>query len=224
MPIVDAAEAKDLDEAIERLVHSGSADDREAHLRSVYVEKLAFSPAGGTIDLRGARCPIKQAARIAEAEGVHVVWAALPSARILISDTRAISKALKDLLGDHLLVASNAEGAVWHFVYPTEAATKPVLRRMVVERGLPRRTVVTQLAKVYHEAQKADVRHALKSAYDVEPVTKDFFTTYRRVFDEVMRRVQGVPDDEKRRLFSQTLFNRLMGRNRPRLRRRRRAE
>lgn len=210
MPIVDPNEAKDLDEAIERLIRADSAADRETRLRSVFVEKLDFTQAGGLVDLRSERCPIKQAARIAEAEGVHVVWAPLSSTRILISDTRAISKALKDLLGDHVLVASNAEGAVWHFVYPTDAATKPVLRRMVVERGLPRRTVVTQLAKVYHEAQNTDVRHALESAYDVEPVTKDFFTTYRRVFDEVMGKVQGVSDEEKRRLFCQTLFNRLM--------------
>lgn len=81
---------------------------------------------------------------------------------------------------------------------------------MVVERGLPRRTVVTQLAKVYHEAQKTDVRHALESAYDVEPVTKEFFTTYRAVFERVMEMVQGVPDAEDRRLFCQALFNRLM--------------
>jgi len=210
MPIVDPNEAKDLDEAIERLINADSAADRETRLRSVFVEKLDFSPAVGVIDLRGERCPTEQAVRIAVAEGVHVVWAPLSSIRILISDTRAVSKALTGLLGNHLLVASGEDGGVWHLVYPASAGTKPILRRMVVERGLPRRTVVTQLAKVNHEAQKTDVRHALESAYDVEPVTKEFFTTYRAVFERVMEMVQGVPDAEDRRLFCQALFNRLM--------------
>jgi type I restriction-modification system DNA methylase subunit len=141
---------------------------------------------------------------------VYVVWSVLPAGRILVSDARAISKALTGLIGDHLLVTSTDEGSVWQFIYPATAAAKPILRRIVVERGLPRRTVVTQLAKVYHEAQKVDIRTALESAYDVEPVTKEFFHTYRETFERVLAMIQGVPDDEMRRLFCQTLFNRLM--------------
>lgn len=112
MPVVDPNEAKDLDEAIERLIRASSDAAREARLRSVFVEKLDFLPAGGVINLRGERCPTEQAVRIAEAEGVHVVWAPLSSVRVLISDTRAVSKALTGLLGDHLLVASSEDGDV----------------------------------------------------------------------------------------------------------------
>ena len=209
MPIFDPSEAKDLDEAIQGLLDSPGGDG-EKHIREIFVEKLDFSPSAGVVDLRAERCPINQATRIAESEGVHVVWASLEAGRVLVSDTRAISKALSGLVGDHLLVASNDDGSVWQFIYPVTAAAKPVLRRIVVERGLPGRTFVTQLAKVYHDAQTADIRSALESAYNVEPVTKEFFRTYRETFDRVMAMIRGVPDAEERRLFCQMLFNRLM--------------
>jgi hypothetical protein len=56
----------------------------------------------------------------------------------------------------------------------------------------------------------AGICAALERAYDVEAVTKRFFQEYRRVFEQGMRLVQGLPDDEERKLFCQTLFNRLM--------------
>ena len=210
MPIIDATEAQDLDAAIERLVSAASKDDRERRLREVFVEKLDFTPSSGHVDLRGEKSNIESVARIATAEGVHVVWAPLDSQKVLVSESRAVSKAVNTKLGDHLLVLSSTDSRLWHLIYPTQTAGKPVLRRMVIERGLPRRTVVTQLAKVYHEAQKADIRCALESAYDVEPVTKEFFRTYRETFDRVMAMIRGVPNEEQRRLFCQTLFNRLM--------------
>lgn len=47
-------------------------------------------------------------------------------------------------------------------------------------------------------------------AFDVEPVTKKFFEEYRRIFEEVESRIQGIRDTERKRLFTQRLFNRLM--------------
>lgn len=209
MPIT-AAEAKDLDIAIKRLLDATNDADRETRLRAIFVEKLDFSATSGVIELRGENSPVAAAIRIASAEGVHVVWAALPSDKVRITESRAVSRAVERKIGDHLLIVSNADASLWHFVYPAQSAGKPILRRMVIERGLPRRTVVQQLAKVYYDAQGADIRSALEAAYDVEPVTKEFFRTYRAVFDRVMGMIEGVPDEEQRRLFCQTLFNRLM--------------
>ena len=83
---------------------------------------------------------------------------------------------------------------------------------MVVRRGEPRRTIAQQLAGIYRDTAHArrDVRTALGRAYDVDAVTKRFFTEYRRIFGEVMTLVRGIPVEDERRLFCQTLFNRLM--------------
>lgn len=211
MPVLDPAEAKDLDQAIENLVQAASATERERCLREIFVGKLDFAPETGTVDLRGEKAPVDHAVRIAVGEGVRVVWTPVQNPRVLLGESRSLSRALATRLGDdHLLVHSNADGSAWHFVYPTASGGKTVLRRMVVERGLPRRTVVMQLAKIYHDARTSDVRAALEHAYDVEPVTTEFFHTYREVFESVLAMIQGVPDPEQRRLFCQTLFNRLM--------------
>ena len=47
-------------------------------------------------------------------------------------------------------------------------------------------------------------------AFDVEPVTKHFFAAYRRVFEDVETRITGLADSNRKRLFTQRLFNRLM--------------
>jgi type I restriction-modification system DNA methylase subunit len=48
------------------------------------------------------------------------------------------------------------------------------------------------------------------AAFDVEAVTKRFFSEYAAVFTSVENSVQGVPTGEPRRLYTQRLFNRLM--------------
>ena len=48
-------------------------------------------------------------------------------------------------------------------------------------------------------------------AFDVEPVTRDFFKEYKRVFEAAEESVTGFGNDEEaRHRFVQTLFNRLM--------------
>ena len=53
---------------------------------------------------------------------------------------------------------------------------------------------------------------AWQKAFDVEAVTDKFFADYQRVFTQVEDAVEGIPEGEteKRRLYTQRLFNRLM--------------
>lgn len=88
----------------------------------------------------------------------------LDDPKLLTRNTRVVVKALASQLdGEYLVVLSNPDGAAWHIVRPGFAGERPVLRRMVIERGLPRRTVVTQLAKIYSEA--ARVGHVVHADY-----------------------------------------------------------
>ena len=101
---------------------------------------------------------------------------------------------------------------------PAAFGARPVLRRMVVERDVPRRTAVQQLSNIYWRIldEAGDVRSALNSAFDVEPVTRRFIEEYDRVFDFAARAVREArgglereSDAEDRSMFVQTLFNRL---------------
>ena len=112
-----------------------------------------------------------------------------------------------------LLVFTNTACSQLHFIHPDFDGAQPTLRRMVVERDLPRRTAVEQFSKVYGSYERSgSIRDALAEAFDVEPVTKQFFQEYKRVFEAAEERVSGFGSDEKddKRLFVQTLFNRLM--------------
>ena len=86
---------------------------------------------------------------------------------------------------------------------------------MVIERDLPRRTTIQQVSNIYWKHQDTgSIRAALGQAFDVEAVTKRFFDEYKRVFDLAMDRVEGFGSNEEeqedKKLFVQTLFNRLM--------------
>lgn len=60
------------------------------------------------------------------------------------------------------------------------------------------------------DISSADWISAWASAFDVEAVTKRFFTEYAGVFRKVEENVKDVPVGEARRLYTQRLFNRLM--------------
>ena len=185
MPIVDRNEARDLDEALGQLFTAPPALLVQA-LRRVFVERLDFEPAAGEILLPQATNDASlppAAQRIADRDGVQVVLVRFPSTGR--PTARAIADALsllKKTLSHVFLVAVNSTGAQIQFVYPTYLAGRDVLRRMALQKGQPRRTVVEQLARVYEEAQRGDLASALNQAYDVEAVTKRFFQKYSEVF------------------------------------------
>ena len=47
-------------------------------------------------------------------------------------------------------------------------------------------------------------------AFDVEVVTQKFFSEYSNVFQRVEKLIQGIDISERKRLYTQKLFNRLM--------------
>ena len=111
-----------------------------------------------------------------------------------------------------MLVFSNSSGSNLHIVYPEFKGVQPTLRRLVIERDLPRRTAVQQIANIYWEHQQTNNIHtAVAQVFAVEPVTKNFFAAYRQVFAIAENKITGFDDDlEAKRRFAQTLFNRLM--------------
>ncbi len=220
MPI-NRQDAQDVDQYVSRFF-GAEGEGRVQALRLLFVEKLDFASASGVISLANASKNVTlppQAERIASMEGLHVVYVPLNapgSDRVRKAEAAAAAKLVADALhGDMLLVMTNPSGSQLHVIYPIFAGAAPSLRRMIIERDLPRRTAVQQLSEVYHEWKRTgSIGHAVERAFDVEAVTKQFFEEYRRVFDSVMAAVkgfgQGEEEAEAKKLFVQTLFNRLM--------------
>ena len=221
MPIQNRDDAVEVEERISR-IFAASPEQRAAAVRGLFVEVLDFNTASGQVSLAGATGNIHLPAvaeRVAEMDGVHVLFIALPASdtdRVRKEVVDAAAKLLADQLGDDLLlVFTNPSATQLHIILPTFAGARPTLRRMVVERYLPRRTAVQQVSNIYWNYRSSrSIRTALDQAFDVEPVTRQFFGEYKRVFEATEQSVTGFPDTEvgkeNRRSFVQTLFNRLM--------------
>jgi len=221
MPIIDRQDAKDVEEQIKR-IFAAAPSARADELRRLFVEKLDFLSASGPVSLAGAPKNVvlpTSAERLATLEGVNAVFVPLSiegTQRVRRAEAAVAARLIRDQLGeDLLLVMTNTDSSQLHFIYPTFVSTTPSLRRMIIERDLPRRTAVQQLSNIYWNwKDTGSILTAIDGAFDVEKVTRDFFTEYRRVFEQAMELVQGFASDddglEEKRMFVQTLFNRLM--------------
>ena len=225
MPIIDTQDARDLDSHLQSFFDS-SPIDRPHQLRQLFTEKFDFNPATGKVSL--AKVPENvtlpsDADRIASIEGINVVYVPLEilgTTRVRKAEVVAAARVIAGQLGDDMLLLitnqkDDGETPQLHVILPMFVGSTPALRRMVIERDLPRRTVIQQLSNIYHQwQQKGDLRLALEDAFNVEAVTKAFFLQYHEVFKRVQGLVRGFPETndgrEAKKLFVQTLFNRLM--------------
>ena len=237
MPIQNRDDAVEVETQIAS-IFAAPPDGRSNAIRRLFVETLDFDPASGQVSLVGASAPStssgqalpEAAERIAVLDGVSVVYVPLnvegqgpPNRdheraaiqnRVRKTEVDAAARLIADQLGDDLLlVFTNTSASQLHLILPRFEGARPTLRRMVVERDLPRRTAVQQVAGIYwNHRDRGLIRGALDQAFDVEPVTRDFFAEYKRIFENTMGAVTGFGKEEAedKRVFVQTLFNRLM--------------
>jgi len=116
------------------------------------------------------------AGRITVLDGVQVVYILLSidgTDRVRKAEVDAAARLIADQLGDELLlVFTNTSVSQLHLILPKFEGTRPTLRRMVVERDLPQRTAVQQVASIFWNHRDGGlIRAALDEAFDVEAVT-----------------------------------------------------
>jgi len=234
VPVGTVEDALKVEAHINRIFSADGAVARAEAIRRLFVEVLDFHGAASQVSLKaakGADLP-DFAERIASLDGVHVLWVALATKRINKREAAEAARLIeRDLGQDLLLVCTNrdeilGDASQLHLILPDFGnGTTPTLRRRTVERGLPQRTAFLEIAGIYSKAKGIPVRAALSDAFDVEPVTRDFFREYKRLFDAAKKAVTGFeaseedgdnPEerqkkaDENLHLFVQTLFNRLL--------------
>ncbi len=220
MPIRDRDDAIEVEDRIGRFF-AAQREERPDILRGLFAEVLDFEREVGRISLAAARerAGIELPAvaeRIATLGAVQVLYVALAETeteRVRKSEVAAVAKLVRDELGeDMLLLFSNRSTSQLHLIHPRfDGKATPTLRRMVVERDVPRRTAVQQVSNIYWRYQDlGNILDALDEAFDVEPVTKQFFAKYKELFERAEQRITGFSDPEERKQFVQTLFNRLL--------------
>jgi type I restriction-modification system DNA methylase subunit len=220
MPILNPNDASQLDRHLTRFFEVDDGE-RANVLRQMFVGEMDFESAQGVVPLQPSPRHVilpETGELIATAEGFNVVYVALNLAetdRVRKSEAVQVAKRIESVLGpDMVVLLANTSVSQLHFIHPVFDTDTPTLRRMVIERDLPRRTVVQQLSKCYYEWHRKTLRQALLLAYDIEAVTSRFFDEYRIAFEQVEISIEGFGTDKNeqdaRHLFTQTLFNRLM--------------
>ncbi len=152
--------------------------------------------------------------------GFEVIYCRLDSAKLSLQAERRVMEKLHAEGHDRALFVFSDTGRVrWHFVnarYSTEEGRRRLYRRIAVGPEEEHRTASERIAMLdldcLEGASALDIQARHDEAFAVEPVTNEFFREYARVFARVESLIEGIAEDatERKRLFTQRLFNRLM--------------
>jgi hypothetical protein len=154
-----------------------------------------------------------------------VIYTRLSSQQIYKQEQRGIIESLLGIHPHSLFVFSNQAQDDWHFInakYDEKNTQRRLLRRIVVNQREQLRTAIEQIGELDLQAigqqckkkmidlEPLEIQIQHDEAFDVEKVTDRFFSQYKLVFESVEGSIEGIRDDEQKRLFTQKLFNRLM--------------
>ena len=222
MPITSVQDTRDVENTLDNILNETDSQARIRQIRSLFEEKLDFGRADQLVSLAPAgndQLPA-DAHLVARRAGVTVAYIPLDNAAtnrvtaaVAIAAGRVLAQALTDQL---LLLFSNRDGDQLHIISPDLTGSRPKLQRLVAYRGQVQRTVPQQIANLWHSygVQGKTMGQAIEEAFSVEPVTKEFFQTYRDIFNQAKSEIGGFgsgnEEQETRHVFTQTLFNRLM--------------
>jgi type I restriction-modification system DNA methylase subunit len=174
----------------------------------------------------GAKAALAQDPRLygRAAREFYVIYAQLAADKLKLTDERAVVPQLLKQYPYALFVFSDKSQTNFHFVNVKWENTQKrrLYRRITVGPQERLRTAVERITLLDTQtipaglfgvkAQEIQDRH--DEAFDVAKVTKDFYEEYKRVFEVMRDSVKGfgASDEEKERrhLFTQRLFNRLM--------------
>ena len=222
MPIANIQDAQEVERNLQAILTAPDTNARIQAVRTLFVEILDYDYTDQRVSLESAgnnQLPT-EARIVARRDGVSAVYVPLDEAdsnRVTGVVASAAAKAMGNVLADEpLLLFTNRDSDQLHIVMPDLTGSRPRLQRIVAHRDQHQRTVVERIAKMWDDYgnRGKTIREAITEAFSVEPVTKQFFEAYRRVFYHAKGQIGGFgtgkAEQEQLHLFTQTLFNRLM--------------
>ena len=220
MPIANIQDTTGVEQKLQEILSSADVDSRLQAIRELFVGILDYDHADQLVSLESAgnaQLP-KDAHLAARRDGVTVAYMPLddaPTNRVNGIVASAAAKALSNTLADDLLlVFTNRDRDQLHIISPDLSGSRPKLQRLVAYRDQLQRTVPEQIANMWdnYGNKGKTLREAIAETFSVEPVTKEFFGIYRKLFEDAEEQITGFTqaEEEQKHLFTQTLFNRLM--------------
>ena len=218
MPIANIQDAHEVQRGLQTILTAPDADGRARAIRTLFVETLDFDHADVLVTLGAAKDPNlpPDARLLAHRGGFSVLYIPLEQAddnRVKTTTASAAAKVIGDQIAEEpLLLFTNRDCDELHIIYPDLSGSRPRLQRMVAHRGQPGRTVVQQVANLWHDYGESGMTmgEAIRNAFSVQPVTKAFFRAYKAAYDAAVSLIAANIERVDAEQFTQTLFNRLL--------------
>jgi hypothetical protein len=189
--------------------------------RELFVEHLGWSnpPAG-----RGTATPMTvkdyacKRSQIADLSGVGVYEiqsAAIPDAKIRAAIHKDISQIQYECL--LIFIDANRTQSLWYWI--KREGGKSIVREHLFTSGQPGDLFISKISAMVFELSEYDsdgrvalmeVSDRLKTALDVQKVTKRFFTEFQTIHDNLVELIGGIANPHDRRWYASILLNRLM--------------
>ena len=218
MPIANIQDAHEIERGLQTILTAHDADGRAREIRKLFVETLDFDHADVLITLGATKDPnLPHDARLlARRGGLSVLYIPLEQAddnRVKTTMASAAAKVIGDQIAEEpLLLFTNRDCDELHIIYPDLSGSRPRLQRIVAHRRQPGRTVVQQIANLWHDygVSGKTMGEAVRNAFSVQPVTDAFFRDYKAAYDDAVSLIAANIERVYAEQFTQTLFNRLL--------------
>ena len=218
MPIANIQDAHEIERGLQTILTAHDADGRAREIRKLFVETLDFDHADVLVTLGATKDPNlpPDARLLARRGGFSVLYIPLEQAddnRVKTTMASAAAKVIGDQITEEpLLLFTNRDCDELHIIYPDLSGSRPRLQRMVAHRRQPGRTVVQQIANLWHDygVSGKTMGEAVRNAFSVQPVTDAFFRDYKASYDDAVSLIAANIERVYAEQFTQTLFNRLL--------------
>ena len=219
MPIANVQDAREVERSLQDVLTAPNVDGRAQALRSLFIETLDFDYVDRLVPLGAANDPNlpADARLLAHRDGFSILYIPLDGTddnHVKTATASAAAKVIGDTIlpDEPLLQFTNRDCDQLHLIYPDLSGSRPRLQRLVAHRGQPARTVVQQIANLWHDYGESDktMDEAIQNAFSVQPVTEAFFKDYKTAYDAAVSLIATSIDQSEAEQFTQTLFNRLL--------------
>jgi tRNA1(Val) A37 N6-methylase TrmN6 len=187
-------------------------------LKKLFVEQMGWDNPGADLVIRFNGQNVKLKA-IAQKRGlgafvVPPVDGKLPD----YASRRKIEVEVRKSVHEHILIFTDAQERIQKWQWVRREAGKPTTaREFEFSKGTSGDVLLQRLEKIYFsladEEQIDGVTYAasrVRSAFDVEKVTKKFYERFKDEHAAFMKFIKGIPDKEMQRWYVSVTLNRLM--------------
>jgi hypothetical protein len=187
-------------------------------LKKLFIEQMGWDNPGAdiTIQFNGESLQLKA---IAQKRGLGAF--VVPPIEGEIPDyanRRKIEVEVRKRIQEHVLIFTNADESFLRWQWVRREPNKPTTaREFEFGKGQSGEALLQRLEKMYFSLEDEEVLSGItdatsrvRSAFDVEKVTKKFYVRFKKEHDAFLKFIKGIPDKEMQRWYVSVTLNRLM--------------